>query len=180
MPKKEIDYSGTVIYKIQHIEKPELIYVGHTTDFTKRKYHHKSCANNIKDNPHYHLKVYTMIREHGGWEMFNMVEVEKFPCMDRREAEAKEDKVMREMKASLNTYRSYLTEVDKLLIQKEYGVIYRESHREKQRKYDIDYYKANKEKKTALIACACGRNIQTHSIRKHERTKRHLEKVSNN
>jgi hypothetical protein len=28
-----------------------------------------------------------MMRENGGWEMFLMVEVEKYPCLDRREAD---------------------------------------------------------------------------------------------
>ena len=121
-----------------------------------------------------------MIRENGGWEMFNMVEVEKFPCIDRREAEAKEDKVMRELNSSLNNNRSYLTKDEKVQIQRDYGDIYRESHREEHRKYDMDNYKVRKEKKAVLIACECGRSIQTQHIRKHERTIRHLIKVSNN
>ena len=37
MPRKAIDYSKTIIYKIQHEDNDELLYVGHTTDFTKRK-----------------------------------------------------------------------------------------------------------------------------------------------
>ncbi len=45
MPLNEINYENTVIYKIQHIEKDELLYVGHTTDFTKRKYLHKVTCN---------------------------------------------------------------------------------------------------------------------------------------
>ena len=46
MPLNEIKYQNTVIYKIQHIEKDDLLYIGHTTDFTKRKYSHKAnCTN---------------------------------------------------------------------------------------------------------------------------------------
>ena len=30
MPKIPIDYQNTIIYKIEHIEKEDLIYVGHT------------------------------------------------------------------------------------------------------------------------------------------------------
>ena len=41
MPKTKTDYSKTVIYKIQHIEDESLVYVGSTTNFTKRKSHHK-------------------------------------------------------------------------------------------------------------------------------------------
>ena len=47
MPRKEINYQNTLIYKIQHIEKEDLIYIGHTTDFTKRKCSHKHMCNNV-------------------------------------------------------------------------------------------------------------------------------------
>jgi predicted GIY-YIG superfamily endonuclease len=40
MPRLSIDYTNTIIYKIQHTDKEELIYVGYTTDFTKRKSAH--------------------------------------------------------------------------------------------------------------------------------------------
>ena len=38
MPRTPIDYSNTIIYKLRHKEDNENdnIYVGHTTDFTKR------------------------------------------------------------------------------------------------------------------------------------------------
>ena len=39
------DYSKTVVYKIQHQYDGSLVYVGSTTKFTKRKYHHKSSCN---------------------------------------------------------------------------------------------------------------------------------------
>ena len=47
MPKTEIDYSNTVIYKItckdQNISD---LYVGNTTNFVQRKHAHKqSCTN---------------------------------------------------------------------------------------------------------------------------------------
>ena len=92
MPKKEINYQNTVIYKIQHTEKDDLIYVGHTTDFTKRKNCHKKVCVNPNYSSH-NLKLYTMIRENGGWDMFKMLEVKKCPCNDSREACAEEDKI---------------------------------------------------------------------------------------
>ena len=50
MPKVEIDYSNTIIYKIscKDIAIKE-VYVGHTTNFVQRKHTHKqSCINYIK------------------------------------------------------------------------------------------------------------------------------------
>ena len=47
MPKDDIDYSNTIVYKIYCIDKTITdVYIGHTTNFTKRKYQHKtSCGN---------------------------------------------------------------------------------------------------------------------------------------
>jgi hypothetical protein len=112
MPKTPTDYERTVIYKIQHLEKDELLYVGSTTEFTKRKCKHKSDCINPKAKL-YNAKLYKMIRENGGWEMFNMVIIQDFPCKNKREAECEEDKVIREMKASMNAKRAFLNAEEK-------------------------------------------------------------------
>ena len=52
------------------------------------------------------MKLYQMIRENGGWDDFNMIVIEEFPCKNLREAKAEEDKVMREMKSTMNTNRA--------------------------------------------------------------------------
>ena len=89
MPRTAISYENTVIYKIQHIDDDTLLYVGHTTDFTKRKSTHKYNTANANGKA-YRLKVYNMIRENGGWDMFRMIEIKHHPCNNRREAEAEE------------------------------------------------------------------------------------------
>ncbi len=106
MPRQAINYESTIIYKIQHLDDETLLYVGHTTDFTQRKSSHKANLKNT-NNKAYNFKVYQMIRDHGGWEMFNMTEIKAFSCSNKREAEAEEDKVMREMKATMNMNRAY-------------------------------------------------------------------------
>ena len=106
MPKKAIDYSNCCIYKIEHIDKDDLVYVGHTTNFTKRKCCHKSCCNNENKQS----KLYQLIRDNGGWDNFRMIEVEKYPCSDRREAEKRETEVMKEVKANMNSMSSYVSE----------------------------------------------------------------------
>ena len=141
MPKLPMDYSKCCIYKIEHVDDEKLVYVGHTTCFNKRKTKHKyNCKNdNIKD---YNFKVYQMIRENGGWEKFLMLEVEKYPCNDRREAERRENELMKELKASMNTNKSFRTEEEITEYKKEY----RESNKPKIKEYHKDYYEENKEK----------------------------------
>ena len=72
MPKTPIDYSKSVIYKIEHLDKPELVYVGSTTDFIRRKSEHKcTCIN--ENSKQYKSKLYQLIRDNGNWESFKMM-----------------------------------------------------------------------------------------------------------
>ena len=52
-----------IIYKICCDDLPEFIYVGSTKSFIKRKSQHKRSCNNGDTK-----KLYTTIRENGGWD----------------------------------------------------------------------------------------------------------------
>ena len=147
MPRTSIDYTNTIIYKIQHTEKEELIYVGHTTDFTKRKSAHKrNCTK--ERNSHYNQRVYQIIRDNGGWDMFRMIEIKKFPCNDKREATSEEDRIMRELKATMNKTRPYLLPEEI----KQYRAEWRERNKEAVKEYNrLKYIRVQQEKKAANI-----------------------------
>ena len=138
MPRTAIDYDNTIIYKIQHIDDDTLLYVGHTTDFTKRKSAHKACLNNT-NNKAFNYKVYRMIRNNGGWDMFRMIAVKTFACSNKREAEAEEDRVMRELKVTMNNNRALLTEQDKKDDKKSYREEHASEIREYRKKYDEEH-----------------------------------------
>ena len=199
MPKTAMDYSKCSIYKIEHIENESLVYVGHTTNFSKRKGSHKSICKN-ENNKNYNLKVYQMIRDNGGFDRFKMIEVEKYPCKDKREAERREDEIMKELKASMNTYKSFRTDEERKEYEKqyrednketiqeyyetnkeklqEYKKEYQENNKEKIQEYDKEYYETHKdmirERINAKIACKCGTVIIRNSLKQHERTKKHI------
>jgi DNA repair exonuclease SbcCD ATPase subunit len=141
MPKKPIDYSKCCIYKIEHIENENLLYVGHTTCFNKRKGLHKTSSQNALRKS-YNIKLYQMIRNNGGFEMFKMIEIEKYSCNDKREAERRENEIMKELKTTMNTMKSFLTDEDK----KEYKKEGKQNNKEKVKEQDYRYYKNNKEK----------------------------------
>jgi len=103
MPRKIINYTNTIIYKIvcNDLNITDL-YVGSTTDFTNRKYNHKSDCNNEKSK-NYNLKIYTFIRNNGGWFNWSMIEIEKWPCMDRNEAQSRERYWYDILNSTLNT-----------------------------------------------------------------------------
>jgi hypothetical protein len=95
------DYSNTVIYKIQHREKSELLYVGCTTNFNARRHQHRCRVSNVGDKE-YNAYKYKMIRENGGWDMFDMKPVKIISCKNKLEAEIEEERTRQELKATLN------------------------------------------------------------------------------
>ena len=208
MPKVPMDYSKCCIYKIEHNDDESLVYVGHTTNFDKRKTQHKINCYNDNQKP-YNFKVYRMIRENGGWEKFLMLEVEKYPCADKREAERRENEVMKELKTSMNTNKSFRTQDEITEYKKEYDTNYYESnkhkiqeynkeysevHKPKKQEYNKEYYELHKEKKkeqvkeyqknnklkiNEKVKCECGCESVKQHLKRHQATKKHLDKMKN-
>ena len=103
MPKVEIDYSNTIIYKIT-CKDPNVkdLYVGHTTNFVQRKYSHKqSCSYEKSSN--YECKLYKVIRNNGGWNNWTMEIVGFFNCKDHYDARMKEQEYFVLLNATLNS-----------------------------------------------------------------------------
>jgi len=125
MPKAS-DYSKALIYKIEHLDKPDLIYVGSTTNLVKRKYNHKTNCNNEKSKK-YNAKKYVMIRENGGWECFKMVVIKEYPCNTKNELQIEEEKCRKELQATLNSFRCHITEEERKEYFKEFKKKYKEN-----------------------------------------------------
>jgi len=98
-----IDYIKTIIYKIYcKTETTKECYVGHTTNFKQRKIEHKyACCN--QNSKSYNTKVYEFIRNNGGFDNWDFIEIEKFPCKSKEEAHMRENYWYFNLKADLNT-----------------------------------------------------------------------------
>jgi len=113
MPKDNIDYSNTIIYKICCKDKTITdTYFGHTTNFTKRKCTHKSNCNTLTNEQLSKPKIYKIIRENGGWDNWDMVEIAKYNCKDVTEARIKEQLHYEELQSKLNSLQPYKHNVD--------------------------------------------------------------------
>ena len=102
MPKNEIDYSNTIIYKIL-CKNPNVtdVYVGHTTNFVQREFSHKQGCININSS-NYNCKLYEVIRNNGGWSNWDMIIVQFFKCNNCIEARQKEQFYYEKLNANLN------------------------------------------------------------------------------
>jgi len=183
MPKVSIDYSNTCFYKLVHTDdiNDENIYIGHTTNMTKRKWGHKTACCN-PNNPHYNLKLYQFIRENKGWEQWEMILVEKYSCSDVYEARARERYWIKQLKATLNTdepgrtRNEWFEDNKKNLAEK--AKIYYQQNKEHKRNYDKERYNDLKEKILENIkeeiTCECGCKITKAHLTRHKRTQKHI------
>jgi hypothetical protein len=181
------DYSKTVIYKIfckdSNITEQ---YIGHTTDFNERKRRHKSNCNNENDNK-YNLKVYQYIREKGGFENFEIVIIENYPCNNKKEALEREGYWIKELKVSLNTeiagrtQKEYYQDNKEKI--KEKIKEYQEVHKEKIKENKKDYYQNNKneilKKQKEKIICECGSEIRKSDLKRHQQSATHIYLMTN-
>lgn len=194
MPRLPIDYSKTIIYKIccNDVNIKE-IYVGHTTDLTRRRQNHKDCCSNEK-NEHYNQYKYEFIRANGGWDNWSLVPVEEYSCENVNQASIKERYWIEELKAELNKNipsrtnkewrntnkdkrREYL-ENNKVKISekhKQYCENNKEKIKEKKKEWNENNKEKINEKKKVKITCECGVCYTLSHKARHCKTKKHQE-----
>ena len=174
MPKKEVDYSKTIIYKIVCNDlNIKDCYVGNTTDFIKRKNYHKNSCLKEKDS-HHNLYVYQIIRANGNWNNWSMIEIEKYPCKDSNEARAKERYWYEELKATLNMCNPLETKEEAVIRHQEHNKKWIEEHKEE---YNIKHNEYLKTYNKQTIICECGCNITRGAKSKHLKSDIHSKNL---
>jgi hypothetical protein len=182
MPKKDMDYSKTIIYKIccKDLNITD-IYIGHTTNLVQRRYNHKSKCNNDKGE-NYNLSVYQFIRDNGGWDNWDIIEIDKCHCLDFEEARKVERNYIEKLNATLNSHVPGRTHKEYLQINKDYfaniNKKYRDNHIEEIKNYMKYWREENKEKikenKRKKITCECGCCVCIEVLNRHKTSQRHI------
>ena len=189
MPRTNIDYSNTIIYKLccKDITITE-IYIGHTTDMRKRKNKHKSVCNN-ETAKGYNYNVYEFIRNNGGWDNWDMIEIERYNAIDGYDATKRERYWIEELKATLNSNIPTRTQKEYDENRKESRQEYYVKHKGKIADQSKEWYKNNKEnrkekyennKENILekITCECGCVICKSFLNRHMKTQKHQDIIS--
>jgi len=138
--------SDIVIYKIicKDINIKDF-YIGHTTNFSKRKIQHKSSYN--KGN---NMLVYQFIRNNGGWENWDIILIESCKCEKFSDACKIEKKYIEDLKATLNKAKPIRTKKEYYEDNKEKinetKKLYNQKNKEKISETVKKYYEDNKEK----------------------------------
>ena len=201
MPRQPINYDNTCFYKIvcKNVDIHD-IYVGHTTDFTTRKTRHKNICMNPNFKGH-NSRVYSFIRDNGGWDNFDMILIERTKCEDILDAKRKERKYIEDMQATLNSNLPNRTQkewtadnIDKITEYKHNWHVENKEHVSQNHKTDYinqreriiekakKYYEENtdkcKEWKSGIVKCECGLTYTNSNKARHFKSKSHLENLT--
>jgi len=152
-----VNYNNSHIYKLCCKDTDITdIYIGSTINFRNRKCRHKSNCNNI-NNKEYNIKVYQFIREHGGFQNWEMILIENVNCNTKLELHKIERYYIEELQPSLNKQLPLRTKNE----------------------YDKEYYNDNKEKiteyKNEKFTCECGGKFTKSNKNRHIKTKKHIK-----
>ena len=202
MPKRSVDYSKGLIYKLV-CNDPNIteVYVGSTVNFRARKNMHKNSVIN-ENHTNYNNNKSKFIRDNGGWENWQMVLIEYYAAKDLRDLERREREWYDKLKCGLNSNRPYTNDEEKKVQIKEYYVTnkkyrqsydkeYYDTHREQKLTYGKEYYDTHREqqlakrkeyyKKIKIYNCQCGSSIKGGLCRiiSHEKTIKHQKWLLN-
>ena len=146
-----------MIYTIYKISIADEDYIGSTMDLKQRKIQHKSACYN--PNTHnYNNKIYTVIRENGGWDCCEITPIEEYECETKQQALIREEYWRREYKALLNTRQAFATI--------------------EERKNYIKEYNLEVNKKPCLN-CECGGVYKKQTQKRHNNSKLHQDYLAN-
>lgn len=99
-----VNYQKSVIYKLCCKDTTiKDIYIGSSVCKDRRKNEHKThCNNSSEKNKHRNRKVYKFIRENGGFNNWDMIIIEEYPCDNRIQLLQRERYWMEELNPTLN------------------------------------------------------------------------------
>jgi len=191
-----MDYKNGVIYKICCKDKDITdCYVGSSCSHISRKSSHKSNCNN-KNSREYNYPVYRYIRDNGGWENWEFVLLEEYPCENKNQLVIRERYWFELLGARLNNNYPQRSQAEWL---KNYYEKNKEEFKEKQKmhyeknkekikeKLKENYqknkekikeklkenYQKNKEKLKEKVKCECGSVVSKYYLTQHKKTQKH-------
>jgi hypothetical protein len=170
-------YSDAVIYKIHSLD-PAItdFYVGSSTNMTKRRYEHKKRSLQTSDSSAergHNALLYKHIRANGGWEGWDMVLVEHYPCDNRTALEIRERHWIETLGATLNKNKP----AGSAVASGQSGYSKHITHRARQ--HSRETRERAKVRARERVECECGVMVPRCNYARHCRSAKHIAAVAN-
>jgi hypothetical protein len=175
-------YQNSAIYKIVSKDISDTsTYVGSSVRWRHRRNCHKSDCNNDKSK-NYNYKVYQYIRQNGGWDNFEVVKIEGYPCKTREELALREGFWQRTLKATLIVAQAGRTNKacrqdhkERLYeLQKKYVAAHKDEVAEYSKLYRVQNKAILNAKQNVKHDCECGGRFTQANKALHLKTKVHI------
>jgi hypothetical protein len=161
-------------------------YVGSTTEFTKRKWNHKSDCTNINSKK-YNFKVYQFIRDNVNWVNWSMILIEMFQCVNHLECLQRERYWCEHLNATLNSIVPSRTEQEYNVASRNHIIEQKKQYRkdnrdhitEQKKRYNEQHREKIKHHKNTLIYYDCNCSYTRANKARHEQTNKQKEYVQN-
>jgi len=177
-----VNYSNSIIYKLVCNDTNITdIYIGSTTCFARRKNQHKTNCNSV-NNENYNRKVYQFIRDNGGFQNWDMIQIEQVECKTKRDLESKERHWIETLKSTLNKIIPTRTKKEWINANKdelkEYKKEWHQNNKDKLKESRKEYFKnyrdTNKDEINKKVICDCGKSSRISNIIRHKQSKPHI------
>ena len=177
MRKGPTNYSKACVYQIccKDVEIKD-VYVGSTTNLIERRRGHKVACTKESNKGH-NLPVYQIIRDHGGWDNWEVIKVEDAHVNCREDLLKTERSVMVQLGATLNKcvpgrskgewYEENKTEIA------EQKKNYYEANRTELIEKAKQYREAHKSEIAEKVKCQCGSMVGKYYMSRHCKTAKH-------
>jgi hypothetical protein len=169
-------YERGVIYKIccRDPRRTEC-YVGSTCNLVRRRCSHKHMCHNER-RVEYSYPLYRHIRENGGWENWEVVPVEEYPCASKTALRIREQYWIETLGAALNACGAMAKDT-------------REENARRSREWYArnaqarhDYYVKNRDavlvRAKQKASCECGAVVSRANLANHRKTEKHRAQLS--
>lgn len=161
----KVDYSQAKIYKITNDYNDD-IWIGSTCDTLVKKFsvHKAESIRNLRKD----CIIHNLIREHG-FDRFRIQLIEDFPCEDLYQLRQRQGYYIRELKA-----------INKYADKKDYNEKNKERINENYKEYTQkpEVKERIKERNSETIVCECGCSLRRDSLLRHQKTKVHLNFIT--
>lgn len=164
------DYSKGKIYKIYSLSKPELVYIGSTTQSLNTRLRGHICSKNISSK---------IIIDNCNDYIIELIE--EYPCENKEQLFKKEGEYIKNYKC-VNKFISGRSYKEWYSDNKEKIKIHRLDHAEEikeyQKKYKLKHFEDIKKKKSTKIECDCGAVVRNDGFASHRKSQKHIQLMS--
>jgi len=155
-------------YKLFCKTDNSLCYVGSTKCIKKRMQKHKSRCYNQNDMPKYNTPIYKIIRDNGGWDNFDYIEIGYMNNITYAQSLVIEQTHISTINPSMNSQKAFLSEQERKDNSREYAKTYMPEY----------FYVRNRTTAAEKLLCECGLYIRRDYMHKHIKRPVHTQRLT--